>query len=138
MLLFDRLYFSISSCLTQRDDVKIDLPFIIISFIFAFSFSRIRKYSISSLTETEIGLFVCIISNVGESQICAKGMTGRITYRGVSLHFYGYGFCFVPEQNIQNICKEIKLLCFLPYECELVLNSCNIQISYECNAFFYI
>jgi len=40
-----------------------------------------------------IYLFICIISNVGASQIIAKEMTDRITYRRVSLHCYGYGFC---------------------------------------------
>jgi len=68
-----------------------------------------------------IYLFICIISNVAASQICAKEMTDRITNRGVSLHSYGYGFCFVPEQNIQNICKKIKLPCFLPYKCEFLI-----------------
>jgi hypothetical protein len=62
-------------------------------------------------------------------------MTGRVTYRNVSLHSYGYDFCFVPEKNIQNICKAIKLRCFLPYKCEFLIRVTHkliANISMQC------
>jgi len=82
-----------------------------------------------------IYLFICIIINVDVSQICAKEMTDRITYQSVSLLSYGYGFCFVPEQNIHNIGKTIKLPCFLPYKCEFLIRvtyKVVTNISMEC------